>query len=306
MHTADAADLQQPFVTEAPLAWGKMEEGAKRLHVEITVETTNRTPERTWKDHEYWIVKVRDGMILHERRENHADAPLKAGTVKAVNSQHSFILTHTGDDPWIIRYLGSPDDESVASGIDSVGRATLMWPWRIGNWCFPRMCASRGFTAKGVVALGGEGDQLVKVTFEYRPHEEERNFVRGGWVILDPRRYWSIVEYEVRLQYPAGGVATTRCKNFYADGLGDMVVPLRAEIDQNSLGGSRGFSERIEFVRYERRTVPESEFTLEAYGIQFPGPTSRGRLVGILFSAGMLALLVALLLRQRYRKATSS
>lgn len=304
-----ATDLKERFLTEAPAAWARMEQESNRLHVEVSIETWYRTREptddrtRERTERVSLIVKARDGMVLQERREIDAEGALTKGNVKAVNSDESFILTCTGGEPWVIRHLGRPDDEGVTSRIESYGRAMLMWPWHISNWSFPKICRSPGFHLKTVAPVESGGVQLAQVSFEYAPREEERNFVRGGWVLLDPRRSWCIVEYEVRLEYPLGDRAVARCKNFFADDGRGAVRPVRAELHQETVEADRRFTDRMQFLRYEHRTVPVSEFTLDAYGIHLRSATSRGRLVGLLFSAGILAVVIAVFLRRRYRKA---
>jgi len=57
-----------------------------------------------------------------------------------------------------------------------------------------------GFTIKNVAPIEKQGKALIKVDFSYDPPiDPVKEPLRSGWVLLDPKSYWTIQSFDVQM-----------------------------------------------------------------------------------------------------------
>jgi hypothetical protein len=134
----------------------------------------------------------------------------------------------------------------------------------------------------------------------------------GGWIIFDPNHFWIICECHLEQQVtpPQAGSSTgvSHAKFDYKYGRNDF--PLITRISNRFEGTVQGTKMQVDtiydFELVERDDVPDSEFTLSAFG--FPEPfgleASRSKRNWYLWAggAGILLIVLAVLIRWRHTR----
>jgi hypothetical protein len=79
------------------------------------------------------------------------------------------------------------------------------------------------------------------------------------------------------------------------------VIPLKTRLSLDVIGKSRGFEESVEFVKFERKPAPASDFTMAAFGINIALEPQPNRLPWILLNVGIVLLIMGIILYRRFR-----
>lgn len=128
-------------------------------------------------------------------------APLAAGPAGNVNVPP--------DDPVFRR--GSLPSPAHTSVMKALCRGLMLWE----NW-FPAMTQSTDFDVTSFAQVKDDGRDLVKIEFTYSPQKWQGNVPRDGWVLLDPKMNWLIVEAETAGEWGDGAErGVMRVRNTY-------------------------------------------------------------------------------------------
>lgn len=259
------AVAQKKFETEAPRGWEGFRNFYRTLQGSYSGETrdlTGETPTRRGGGH----FKQCDGNTLEEREDR--------GVVWAKNSQYTFQLIRKSETtPWVIREI------SKRSADDLEKSKSQLYPAPVGLLLnshppmdFDGLVTNPHFHFQPLeVTLEREnGNELVRVKFSCSAADIQ---LRGGWVLLDPNQDWVIRKGELDLVNGETTSKTTQQTEFRAGSNGHP-VPTKDFWSGIYKQGERVVGHvEVEDVYdlHEQKNVPESEFTLSAYG--FPEPS---------------------------------
>lgn len=236
-----------------------------------------------------------------------------SGSVIGVNSRYRFRLERAGpDDPWIISSLEQKGaEETRAEGLKNPLSAYFRLEVQLnhGFSLYPRAgsidpgptdLSQSEFILKKVGPVNEGNEELVKAEFEYKNPEKPNWPLKSGWIVYDPQNYWVIRNYQLRRQIGAAD-SVINAKLLYKRS-NNGVPLLTTEFVEDKTGDLRGTDE-IEY-RLEEGDVPESEFTLSAFGLPEPfgvRPTSTPwHLWGV--AAGVVCIGAGAFLWRRYRQ----
>ncbi len=288
----DGDALQQWFMREAPQGWAKYQAFWQTLQG-VSVGERRDDGKRTFRSR--YSFRQCNGNRL-DQIEDFKTGSYEAG-VGANNSNYSFRLRRIAPDkPWLIQDLSkkvSPDTAELW-GVPVIGLSCA------NNVYLPVLIRSPKFTVVSVARQPDDGRELVRVTFT---NSDEKFPVRRGWFLLDPKHDWVVRKGESELRTSLPTRSTFEYN--YKEGSDHHPIITRSSYRSITKDGQRvAYSYEIttDYDLYEQKSVPESEFTLSAFGL--PEPTwaqARRPLylwVGVL-GAGCLGL--ALLLWRRHK-----
>ena len=219
--------------------------------------------------------------------------------VRGINSTYSFHLVRDTEDAdwrgerleWIapdaaadgLQALALPPENPIPSvaenqtvwhaRVRSVGKALML-----NNLWFPSMIESPDFALRSVENVESEGRVLVRVEFVYLPDEALRTPVRGGFVILDPERYWLIREARTEADWGEGSIGEIHIDNEFDTSL--EALPLLAHHQMHWIATTdegepvHNVSE-MWFDRWKRSSGEENDYRLSAFGLPEPQPPRR-------------------------------
>lgn len=303
----DSAEWKARFRAEAPAAWEKYLAFARKLQGSINYKQYTTTGGVTsLKRQGGYEFKQADGAALSIV---HMITPEQKDEVTGCNPRYSFRLTRTNPKVgWALTELRVFDNEAAANAgcaelIKKVNRdATTLS--LLGYW-LPDLLADPDFKIKSAQPIRADGDELVKVAFDYRKPRrasDGRMAISGGWVTLDPQRSWIIRWYGI---YPKDMPDLPFRQEFtFAEGRGPF--PLLRH-SRSSQGGDYLNEADLQIV--EQPNVPLPEFTLSAFGLPEPReftPPPQPRYY--LWIAGLAAALAAsaFLFRRLARRAEAA
>jgi len=174
-------------------------------------------------------------------------------------------LRREGDKAWTVYYVAPRNDRATKGHIDRTAKSFILWPWQIGEWSVAKMYHDGGFRIGAVAAVEEDGEMFAKMSFTLKQSKDDI-LIREGWILFNPKRRWSIRRCEVVLQSASGEQATVTISNEYR-GKDDAILR-RATMVLEHIGKPRGVRQSVDFVKYARRIIPESEFTVAAYGLK--------------------------------------
>lgn len=235
----------------------------------------------------------------------------KEGSVMGINDRYGFEIRRPAPTaPWAVVNLdldlsdgmsfrlGSPPSEGVVYWSTCPITFNLIPPFSWGCITDP------GFTLKHVTSIIRKDRQAVKVEFDCPSRTDKPKFPSlKGWVLYDPQRMWVIHEYNAQFEWASlktkASVVVT-CD--YEESAGGFPIPKRITRRLTPVGGVDRESQ-YEFDLKEA-DVPESDFTLSAFGLPEPPGVRRPRKYLFLWFAiaGTVCLSVASMwrrLRQR-------
>jgi hypothetical protein len=185
----------------------------------------------------------------------------------------------------------------------------------ISNTYFPDVVGDADFSLQSAAPLTLDGEELVRIEFTARPKEWSTKArpkgtgwlpLRKGWIVFDPERYWVIRECHVELQNsPQGGSTGSMHGKFeYKEGRKGFPIVKRTVRKWDG-----GYQYTQEFDLTERDDVPESDFTLSAYGLPEPPEVQQPRARSWLYLwvglAGMICLALGVGFRWRSKRASA-
>ncbi len=187
----------------------------------------------------------------------------------------------------------------------------LYTPFAIGDWPLADLIRSPTCQLLSVGAVGDHGE-FVEICFNVMaPQEAERWDVVA---ILDPSNSWAVQSYR-KLFKTAAGRAVWDCAVAYDPGLymdSGICLPRTAVVlVEEQARFDAGFRNRRELrlVEFSSETIPESEFSLSAFGLSEPeqrstSATASPRLAIILFNVGAFLVVVGVWLFSRRRRTS--
>lgn len=145
---------------------------------------------------------------------------------------------------------------------------------------------------------------MVRVEFDYVPQDNDPHSPRAeGWVAYDPARSWVIREYDLHTKWSSfNGEATSAGSIEYDESDPSFPIPKFIKDHYKNINVKFELQNEITFVSKES-SLPESQFTLSAYG--FPEPNRRHPALWFLYAmaAGLACLALSAWLRRKSRDA---
>ena len=305
----ERVSLQDRFLSEAPKKWTEYRARTARFQGSIIHTQTDMLKVKQVVRHVKYELKQKldSAWLLLDQR---LDPKEQIGIVEVVNPRYAFKLRRASPAaPWAVVHV----DLDLADGItglyhprDAVdygaGRGLYFFS---GRYCLPSLIQDPRFTLKNVSLTAGKDTDCVKVEFDVTQEEPGRDVIRSGWIALDPAQYWIVRAYELQAKFFNGtGVIT----GSYEYDRGESNTPLlRLHVRRQK--GTFNTGEALDHeYRYEcqfvERDVPESEFTLSAFGIpEPPGMTQPTRWYLWAGVAAFVCLGLAVLLRRMRRSS---
>lgn len=311
----DSGAWQKRFVKEASSAWDQYEARAKRLQGSLSLAFVPLTPEKRVETQRHAEFKQRDGCALClyqslvERQKEQ-----RTGELWIVNPRYGFELRRQSPTgPWAISQVDTDlsDELPFPSPKEEVDRWSRC-PFSFGHVFRGLGVISRDptFTLKQVTSTVREGREWAKVEFACSPQGNPRVPSVTGWVVFDPEHYWVIREYDVQMEWPAlpgtSKVAVEATHEYEITGDG---FPLVKRIMARYKNPSKSYeSEHTYEFDLREADVPESEFTLSAFGFpEHPGaPKAPTRWYVWAAFAAIICLGLAVLFRRLARRAERS
>jgi hypothetical protein len=196
------------------------------------------------------------------------------GSVWGENSQYKFRLYRRNETrPWVIldvTKFDEPPENADKLKKEAVG--LLFFEPYVG---LPELYQSAGFELIDVSPEEGDNsDGLVRVTFRYAPKDPTKDWQRSGVVVLDPSRDWVIRRTELEEKRQVGNIKVTGKYTGRIDYKenGDQHV-IKAETRKKIWNNGTVVNEITMLGESElrpRKSIPESEFTLSAFGLPEP------------------------------------
>jgi hypothetical protein len=212
------------------------------------------------------------------------------GRTDAINSKYAFRLERkTADSPWFISELGLDVSKGYQLDIWSPDARIQLYflaaalTFSGTQEYLPAMVKDADFSVEKTTQVQMAERELVRFDFRYRPKElPEREFkgrkfggwnpIRGGWVTLDPERYWVICDYEVSVEWQdqstgimAGALSYQKEDNGFPT---LSTIERRYEgITKKGIATKRTDKEQFKLTHQK---MDEREFTLSAFGLPEP------------------------------------
>jgi hypothetical protein len=269
-----AETLKERFLREAPEGWRALRTAAEKVAGEgrflnVVKETGEAVIELQFKFKRNgdWLLWEQANLKSPKR----STAP-KSSVVTGINSSYAFELRLPADNgPCALTRVGSDDQtmqltRELARTVSFI--SYLQCPWSIGGeFQLDETINHPTFQMTSIEEVSSAGRQLVRLQFQaavdVAQHKRPPLKLRSGWILLDPTISWAMRECDIVLEpnrlhllveYATAAdqnrllkVTATRYENHKADH--DVV---------------------FDFKSLERREVPESEFSLSAYGLLEP------------------------------------
>jgi hypothetical protein len=201
----------------------------------------------------------------------------RSSYVVGINPTYQFKLVRQDlDSSWMIGSVGPPaakrDDLDPRSVRTQVLDALCPGLKLDLSW-LPQMARMPQFRVRSIKPVENDARNMVRVDFDFDPPESFKQYTRGGYMILDPERYWLVQEYEVSADDREGGKGKLSGKISYLNKPGHAPLPERQEAHRTGVNSD---SRRVDFmsVRYYllrwRDRVPDEDFTLSAFRLPEP------------------------------------
>jgi hypothetical protein len=300
------ASGKERFLAEAPPAWEKYRMRAKRFQGSIERIHTRLAPKREVMDRDRCEIKQRDScaLFLAENLGN-GSPPDNSGLVMATNGLYGFELRRLNPTTsWLVANLdvdlsdgmtyrlGSPPSEGV------VYWSTCPITFELIPYFSGVTIQDPEFVLKQLLPTHRKNEQLMMVEFDYRsPSDKPKIPSVKGWVLYDPQRFWVIQEYNAHVEWTSSKVeASTRVVYEYKEAADGFPIPKRVTRRFTPVKGVDRES-RFEF-NLEEADVPESDFTLSAFGLPEPSGVRWPRPWYLWFAMlGIICLSLAALVR---------
>jgi hypothetical protein len=285
----DADTWENRFVKEAPAQWQAYLDGAKDLQGSATsiFEEGGKVVRR-------FQAEFKQNKTCALLRVENPSGKTRPESLYAMNAQYGFKLGRaSAEKPWAVLgeqldlekgYKLNPSGYSPAGNVEFwLGMAHNIFGRE--NSLLPEVSKDGDFSVRSASPVLVDGQALVRVEFAARPkkwttksHPNETDWMplRGGWLVFDPEKYWVIRECHVEFQNWGAGAADVRLmdgKFEYKEGKKGFPV-LKRIVRGFPLSGSR---QTIEFDLSEKDDVPDSDFTLSAFGLPEPAELKTAR-----------------------------
>ncbi|MBM4070313.1 MAG: hypothetical protein FJ271_15365 [Planctomycetes bacterium] len=274
------------FLTEAPLKWqeyrqrsvslqGKKKGRAKITHKDLV------TSDAVWEDEikqtttaGVIIRSYTDKEIVEDKTRN-----IQFDQVLGKNAKYAFRLTRARSRPdWALDKISMHPETSfneyklpMADDIfQSISPHFMLVMTTLSH-----AVKNKELVVKRETAIQRDNRQLVRVEFDYCAIESnpERE-THPGWLIVDPERYWCLLEMEIHARSKDGSGGIIRVRNEV--GAGSRQLPI-IQRNETKLQGTDADGHKIgarefvhEFDLRESTPPPEHAFTLSAFDLPEP------------------------------------
>jgi hypothetical protein len=259
--------------------------------------------------------------ILKEKNERGVDGKVNRQGVVAVNPRYLFNLKRASDaKEYSIAHYGSSNSYNINGEIGSVAYAL----YRVLDVPLSQWLTEPGVRTRTVERISSPDGDLVSWQGQYAPLDAPKSNVRATqlmaatWnevtlprrpcdftIILDPAKHWCVRSWKALFAGPSPGTGFEMSRVIESgDEVRGYPVPRSvSEITRNLDGRERKVTSVLQ--HFAPRVVPETEFTLSAFGLlemdqQTRDPGYRGRWwIGFLFGALLLGILAFFVRRHR-------
>jgi hypothetical protein len=270
VNAQEASSLKRRLLQEAPQAWKNYQEFFQALQGNASGErrelTGNEKNQITRRVVSHWK-RCKGYSLLQQEAFSRGSY---SGTVRGYNPQYKFMLARGSEQkPWVVQELTqrSPDDSEPPRD-PPLG---LFFGNPPGS--LPYLFDSPDFKVVNVAPEGVQSEELVRMTFTYSPKDKAKERLRGGWIVLDHNHDWVIRRGEIELVFDAKTKVKQTFVEEYKEGSGHHPIPTKNSLKATVLEDGR-ITYEYEGVGtsnlYEQQFVPESEFTLSAFGLPEP------------------------------------
>jgi hypothetical protein len=314
VHGQHSDELKARFLSEAPAKWQEYRELAKKLQGQAKAHLLLEHQNRVLKKGKYtWQFKqnLACARLFESRWDNDEEAKrqerklVQWEKIEACNTKYSFYLRQgTAADGWVLGKLALKPE--TLPGADPEKLSKDIYRHVAGAFDFlgghmTEMLDHREFSVIKADWVDHDGRRVVRLEALVVPKVRfppEKDLVPAT-MILDPDRYWCCLGEQADYVTKTGQRAVFTSQNEVGTGSQKIPIIKRRSLQftfKDSEGKPVGTWQSVsDFDLYEDSAVPESEFTLTAFGlpepqgIEWPKPT-RWWLWG---TAAGLAMIVA-------------
>ncbi len=266
---AGDSDLGQRFLRDAPRGWAKLREAERRLVGVAHIEYWSVTKGQKIVHLDHHIEFKRNGDLV---RLVKSSPKSESSSVEIVGPRYFFHLTKaTGKAPYVRRSLsfGEPSinikDEGFLSS--TYFFRALQFAREFWNVPLEELVAGPGFVVKGISQRVVGTKKIVRVEFLAKSAKYKQEW-RSAWMELCPDENWALQKAEY---WPRSDWRQTITNEFRPRKDGRL-SPYRSRIVGRfsvSQFSKEEVEETYQFTldEIEERVVPESEFTLPAFGL---------------------------------------
>lgn len=315
-HDLIAASWKERLLLEAPPKWRALEEYYSK--VEASYRKTFSTPPEgkpfplSFEGTIYYKSRQNGEMMVctdHHVGKDGKGNQRDTTRVRGMNSHYAFALGKSAPDAdaFILANFESVNDKARQK-VRGSGGGEYDLAFKIQGIPLNELIKDPLFTidARGVQQNGKEMVQLEYdrklVTRDRKdPSQTKPAGTERGIVLLDPEHFWCIREYHLDNQnWKIDGILE------YGDDVDGFPILRRCQHTATQKKGLGTMLITYDFDKLDHRDVPESEFTLSAFGlpeVQVPGeqkPRTLWRwLIGIGITLGVLAILLRVYMKKR-------
>lgn len=283
----DGNSLLKRFQQEGPRGWQQYLARTKRLQGSFKSLGVEVAPNRRTNEDLQYEFKQRPGcaLLMQQTVNNpsHRKGP-PSGWLWAYNNLYGFALHRNKPDaPWAVSdvQLDLSKGVTIGAGGSKPSAQTYLDSPVDTNYVYGasllELIVNPDFTATRASAVSRGGGTLVKVEFTVsQPTSKDPGVLKSGWFLLDPDFFWVQRDNEIQVQWRGKGdlrdeftVATT----FDYDERAAPFPILKRWAEQRTTKKANGDTEKHEWTftfDLVEADVPESDFTLSAFG--FPEP----------------------------------
>jgi hypothetical protein len=312
--TGQQAISKSRFLEEAPSKWKQYRLYAKRLqgHREATIlgpRTYNLRQTHDIKQNSASALFTEEATFKWEKVDRHSALAF------CQNSRYSFRLErNTESTNWVLTGLTLGPDKGTYLKSEPLGEALdkLISPhFYLDGLSFDYLFRQPGFEVRGVSQERTRPEAvLVRVDFSYerRNYPGENDTARYiGWMVLDPELFWCAASVQARYEVNGKAISTLRLEHALTRGQGALPIIKRSTFENTPVSGNAELIRKgvFEFSLTESSNVPETDFTLTAFGLPEPQGiiwNRRPRYYLWFLGLGVTALLIAFLWRRLARR----
>jgi hypothetical protein len=291
--------LRDAFLPEAKAGWQKYVSRVTRYEAAVRTQLTNVLTGEV-RTRGCGTVAVSEVWALGGGYRSSPHSQTSGGwAVNGINSAYSFRLVRDAEDadwrvhrlewlsqdvrPHSLEELEVPPKNPVVTNAEdqtvwhSQMRTLCQGLMLSGIW-FPSMIESPDFVLLSVDNVESEGEPLLRVQFDYVPDDPFLTRVRGGFVLLDPNRYWLIRGARTKGDWGEGSVGEIIISVEFDSSLDELPLPVHRQehwIGITEEGESVHNLSDMWFEGWKRSSENEADFRLTAFGLPEPQPPKR-------------------------------
>ena len=281
------SDLRGRFLKEAPAAWTDYAARASHVQGQGAGRKVDLLTGKTILEEGPITVKI-DGSLA---------VAISASNPKRLsgkNEDYEFVIESALSEKWsIVQLLRSSTPAEIYS--ISLPRSQRLGssPWQramsitcrgllINDTWLPAMTVDPSFKITSVSATS-QNKQDVRVDFQYDPSDPRAGRVRGGYVVLDPSRYWLIKTMEVDAYEPK---PEFRYKMHFENEFDDSTLGYPFVTKQELRSFKLPILDHKDVYSFNLQKLPATDvasFRLPGYGIPEPEPLNNRKWFGFIF-----------------------